>query len=270
MLQPHLFEPPTPVDPEGIHQLDAEAFLCGLPPESIDLTVTDPAYESLERHRSKGTTTRLAQSKSSSNDWFGVVSNERLWPILEALYRAHKPMTHAYIICDDPTAEVVRHAARDAGWWVWKSLTWCKVKSGACVDGKSPAEACQRSVRIGMGYHWRTSTERIVMLEKRTKPQVSQAQWTVRKDPTGKGRKLNRLGWPDIIFAPRAGGDYPTQKPQELLEPLVLNSSAEREVVCDPFAGSGSTGIAAKVARRRWVLNDIANKSIAAMRAAGL
>ena len=41
---------------------DAVDWLRGQPAESIDLLVTDPAYESLEKHRAVGTTTRLKHS----------------------------------------------------------------------------------------------------------------------------------------------------------------------------------------------------------------
>jgi hypothetical protein len=49
---------------------DAVTWLRDLPDGSVDLVVTDPPYESLEKHRSVGTTTRLTHSKASSNDWF--------------------------------------------------------------------------------------------------------------------------------------------------------------------------------------------------------
>jgi site-specific DNA-methyltransferase (adenine-specific) len=48
---------------------DAVDWLRDLPAESVDLLITDPAYESLEKHRAVGTTTRLKHSKASSNDW---------------------------------------------------------------------------------------------------------------------------------------------------------------------------------------------------------
>ena len=38
---------------------DAVTWLRDLPAESADLLITDPAYESLEKHRAIGTTTRL-------------------------------------------------------------------------------------------------------------------------------------------------------------------------------------------------------------------
>ena len=47
-----------------VSNLDAVEWLRGLPSESIDLVVTDPAYESLEKHRAVGTTTRLCVSNS--------------------------------------------------------------------------------------------------------------------------------------------------------------------------------------------------------------
>ena len=40
----------------SLHQGDCIEWLRGLPDESVDLIVTDPAYESLEKHRAKGTT----------------------------------------------------------------------------------------------------------------------------------------------------------------------------------------------------------------------
>ena len=35
--------------------------------------------------------------------------------------------------------------------------------------------------------------------------------------------------------------DYPTQKPEELLEKIILTSSNENDLICDFFAGSGTT-----------------------------
>lgn len=61
--------------------------------ESIDSIVTDPAYESLEKYRKVGTTTRLKVSDSSSNKWFDVVSNEYIAEQLIEMYRVLKRIT---------------------------------------------------------------------------------------------------------------------------------------------------------------------------------
>ena len=46
---------------------------------------------------------------------------------------------------------------------------------------------------------------------------------------------------------------HPTQKPEKLLAKLILASSNENDVVLDPFAGSGSTGVTAKKLNRRYI-----------------
>ena len=53
---------------------------------TIDLVVTDPAYESLEKHRAVGTTTRLKVSQGSSNPWFPVFPNVRFGELFEQSY----------------------------------------------------------------------------------------------------------------------------------------------------------------------------------------
>ena len=65
--------------------------------------------------------------------------------------------------------------------------------------------------------------------------------------------------WTDI--PPVAGGSveragYPTQKPVALLDRIIRSSSPEGGIVLDPFAGSGTTGVAARKALRRYVLID--------------
>jgi adenine-specific DNA-methyltransferase len=63
--------------------------------------------------------------------------------------------------------------------------------------------------------------------------------------------------WFDI--SPVQGGSleytgFLTQKPEALLERIVLAASDERELIGDFFAGSGTTGIAAQKLGRRWLL----------------
>jgi site-specific DNA-methyltransferase (adenine-specific) len=51
----------------------------------------------------------------------------------------------------------------------------------------------------------------------------------------------------------KAFGKHPTQKPLALLERILLASTDEGDLVLDPFAGSGTTGIAATRLRRLFV-----------------
>lgn len=207
-----------------LRQQDAVAFLAGLPDESVDLLVTDPAYESLEKHRAVGTTTRLKQSDGSSNPWFSVFPNARFGELFAEVYRVLKRDTHFYLMCDPETAFIAKPIAEQAGFKFWKPLVWDKGS-------------------IGMGYHYRARYEFVLFFEK------------------GK-RRLADLGIADVFNIPRIRGGYPAEKPPALSEILIRQSSDEGALVVDPFMGSGSTGVAALRLQRRFLGNDVADSSL--------
>jgi len=279
-----------------VFKIDAVEMLKKLPDGSIDLCIFDPAYESLEKHRARGTTTRLKKSKSSSNKWFDVFPNERYPELLTELYRVMKPGTHIYIFCDETTADVLKPIAREVGFWVWKSLIWVKTTKRAnslwdmlrralksifhptrltrhsllrmnvvrdLVQALDVGELMSGMTRTGLGWHWRNSCERILFLEKRSTKQ----NWP-RLHPTGRGRKLNSNSLRDILYAAPVLDDdaYPTQKPVSVIEQLIANSSEEGETVLDVFGGSGATGEAASNLYRRFILCDTSDDSIDTMR----
>ena len=73
-------------------------------------------------------------------------------------------------------------------------------------------------------------------------------------------KKLNnnkqmRDVWSFPAIAPweKANGKHPTQKPLALLVRLLLMASDENSLICDPFSGSSSTGIAANLLRRKFI-----------------
>ena len=58
----------------------------------------------------------------------------------------------------------------------------------------------------------------------------------------------------DVFFANKTKNEnHPTEKPVDLLEQFINNSSKEGEVVFDGFMGSGSTGVAALNLNRHFV-----------------
>lgn len=216
-------------------QMDAVTFLRKMMPESVACIITDPAYESLEKYRAVGTTTRLKHSKASSNDWFPIFKNERFPEFFEACYAVLAKNSHMYMYCDDETAYVVKPMAEAVGFKYWKRLVWDKLK-------------------IGMGYHYRARVEYILFFEK------------------GK-RKLHNLGMPDIfdlkedpegyvLECARILNGYPTEKPVAVSEKLVLQSTEPGELVCDPFMGSGSVGVAALKHRRTFIGGDVTEASM--------
>ncbi len=205
---------------------DAVEWLARLGDGCADLVVTDPAYESLERHRAVGTTTRLKHSKASSNDWFQVFPNARFPELFREAYRVLTRHAHLYLFCDQETMFSAKPAAEAAGFRFWKPLVWDK-----CT--------------IGMGYHYRARYELVLFFEK------------------GR-RRLADLSVADVITVPRIRGGFPAEKPPAVAEILIRQSSAPGELVIDPFVGSGFTGVAAARLGRRFLGNDVCAEAVAA------
>ncbi len=202
-----------------VSNLDAITWLRTIESNSVDLVITDPPYESLEKHRKIGTTTRLKNSKSSSNQWFEIFPNKRFEELVSEIYRIMKKNSHFYLFCDQETMFVIKPIAESMGFKFWKPIVWDKVS-------------------IGMGYHYRARYEFILFFEK------------------GK-RKLNNLSIPDILVEKRVWKGYPTEKPVNLAKTLIEQSSNEQDLVIDPFCGSGFVGQASELLNRNFRGNDL-------------
>jgi site-specific DNA-methyltransferase (adenine-specific) len=59
---------------------------------------------------------------------------------------------------------------------------------------------------------------------------------------------------------------YPTQKPEALLQRIILASSNEGDVVLDPFCGCGTAIAVAQRLKRRWVGIDITHLAVNLMK----
>lgn len=206
-----------------LSQTDAIEWLKTLADGSVNCLITDPPYESLEKHRKVGTTTRLKQSKGSSNQWFDIFPNARFDELFAEVYRVLAPNSHFYLLCDQETMFVAKPLAEAAGFKFWKPIVW---------DKKA----------IGMGYHYRCRYEFILFFEK------------------GK-RKLNSLSIPDVLEVKRVWRGYPTEKPVPLFEILIEQSTNEGDVVADPFFGSGASLVAATQLQRQAWGNDISDSA---------
>jgi DNA modification methylase len=120
---------------------------------------------------------------------------------------------------------------------------------------------------MGVTRYWRFSQEKMskLILEGRvlqTKPGAVPAYKRYRDEM--EGVPIQDI-WTDIgpIGAQaqeRLG--YPTQKPEALLERILKASSAEGDVVLDPFCGCGTTVQVAQRLNRRWIGIDITHLAI--------
>lgn len=229
---------------------DAVDYLRSLPDESVDCFITDIAYESLEKHRGKGTTTRLKQSKASSNEWFAIFPNARLPELFSELYHKLRRNSHLYFFCDAETMFVAKPIGEAAGFKFWKPIVWDKMA-------------------MGMGYHYRARHEWILEFTKGDRPEVELPADVDPQDcfidpryefilffEKGK-RKLRDLSIPDVLEFKRVHRGYPTEKPVPLMEVLVEQSTTPGDTVCDPFMGSCPVGEASLRHGRHFLGNDL-------------
>lgn len=74
--------------------------------------------------------------------------------------------------------------------------------------------------------------------------------------------------WTDIRLQTSASErlGYPTQKPEALLNRIILASSNEGDTVLDPFCGCGTTIASAQKLKRRWLGIDITHLAITLIR----
>lgn len=259
----------------SLHHGDALAWLRTLEDESVALCVTDPAYASLEKHRAKGTTTRLKVSDGSSNAWFDVVHNSYFAPFLRELHRVLAKDAHLYVLCDQETAfDVIKPAGIAAGFMWWKALVWEKTRETAREgdeDGPGPS--------AGMGYHYRAAFEHVCFLEKGKRrladlgicdvlrfPRVRKWSPCICGATSAASRARDEDGFLPERFCAACGrpmrAAYPTEKPVGLLRTLIEQSSSPGDLVIDPFNGSGSCGEASLRAGRLYAGADVAEGAL--------
>ena len=229
--------------------IDAMDGLRSLEDASVGLIVTDPPYESLEKHREMGTTTRLKKSSMSSNEWFPTVPNSYFGPFLEECYRVLPKGADCFIMCDEETGDILKPLLREADFEVRKSLIWWKVGKEIEINCENCGHLLTHMNRPGipgMGYPFRSQWEMILHARKG-------------KRPAPEDRKIrNVLPIPWI----KHSSAYPTEKPVELCEILIKQCSSEGDLVLDPFAGSGSCGEAAYNLRRNFLGFDVEQKAL--------
>ena len=95
-----------------------------------------------------------------------------------------------------------------------------------------------------------------------------QIHWTIRTSGRVYSYSENSLMTPADVWSdinhlhqkdPERSG-YATQKPAALLERIILASSEQHDLVLDCFCGLGSTLLAARKLRRRWIGGDLSNQ----------
>jgi DNA modification methylase len=134
-------------------------------------------------------------------------------------------------------------------------------------DGQGPSRDFGGTVlEPPPGKHWIWSQERVnegmknglILFSKNGVPYVK------RYFEDGEGTRIGDI-WDDINPVNQVAKervDYPTQKPEALLERIIKTSSNEGDIVMDIFSGSGTTEAVAEKLGRKWIGADLGKFAI--------
>jgi len=118
-----------------------------------------------------------------------------------------------------------------------------------------------------LGRHWRFSPETLDELDKAGRiywPSKGGFPRLIRYLDEVKGTPVGDV-WDDISplnMVAKERIDYPTQKPEALLERIIKASSNPGDLVLDCFVGSGTTAAVAEKLGRRWIACDLSRFAI--------
>lgn len=201
------------------HNTDALTLMREMSADSVDLIVTDPPYKVVSG----------GQGADRKNGYFGSVikgvhngkifKHQTIQPsdYMGDLFRVLKPGSHCYVMTNRVNLVATIQAGEAVGFHMHNILRWDKPN-------------------VNANRWYMIDCEFTVMFAKK---------------PV---RTINMPGSKQGFSCAVEGfKHHPTQKPIALMEHYILNSSNEGDLILDPFAGCGSTLVAAKRNGRRFV-----------------
>ena len=228
---------------------DVVKILNKLPEESIDLIFADPPYnlsnDGFTCHAGK----RVSVNKGKWDKSRGIEEDFKShYEWIKACRRVLKLSGSLWISGTYHSIYACVFALQKQGWHIINDICWYK-----------PNAAPNLSCRMFTASH-----ETLIWVRKNKKAKhtfnykaIKNGDWN--EDFIKKPGKQMRSIW--AINTPKNGekkyGKHPTQKPEALLERIVLASSNEDDIVLDPFCGSATTGVAALRHKRKFVGIDL-------------
>lgn len=135
-------------------------------------------------------------------------------------------------------------ALEELGFRILNEIVWFKPNGAPNLGGRSFAASHETLIWASLGKK-----------AKHTFNYLDMKNGSFHGDLLKKPQKQMRSVWsiPNTPSREKVHGRHPTQKPLALLERLVLACTVPGDLVLDPFAGSGTTGVAAVSNGRRFI-----------------
>ncbi len=224
----------------ALYHADLVTVLDTLPDHSVDCIWTDPPY----LLSNDGTTCRAGQREQvNKGEWdrsrgVGADHSHNLaW--LDACRRVLKPAGTLWVSGTHHVYFSVGMALMELGFRIITDIVWEK-------PNPPPNLGCRCFTHATELLLWATPA-----------PRGSSDRYTFNYQDMkllNDGRQMKNVWrFPSPGAGEKTHGKHPTQKPLALIERCLLASTEPDDLVLDPFAGSGSTGVACLRAGRRFI-----------------
>ena len=231
---------------------DAIEVLNKMKPESVDMIFADPPYNLSNGGFTVHAGKRVDVHKGNWDKSKGVKKDfdfHLAW--IEACKRVLKPNGTIWISGTYHSIYQCGFALQVHDYHILNDISWFKPNA-------SPNLSCR---------FFTASHETLVWARKDKKgkhtfnyKEMKEGEWP--EDAFKKPGKQMRSVW--SITTPRPAekefGKHPTQKSLDLLRRIVLASTNKGDVIVDPFTGSSTTGVAAKMYGRKFIGIDLDKK----------
>lgn len=228
---------------------DSLELLKKIPAESIDMIFADPPYNLSNGGFSCHAGKRVSVNKGDWDKSNGVEADFKFhnqW--IKACRRVLKPNGTIWISGTYHSVYACGFALQKQGWHILNDIAWFKPNA-------APHLACRMFAHAHETLIWAKKDKKA----KQTFHYKDMKFGDFPKDNIKKPDKQMRSLW--SVNTPPSGekkhGKHPTQKPEILLERIVLSSTNEGDLILDPFCGSATTGIMALKHNRRFVGIDL-------------
>ena len=223
---------------------DTLEILSLMPEKFIDLLIVDPPYNiDKDFHGNKFKKSADGIYEEYTKAWI-----ERVLPLL-------KNTASVYVCCDWKSSIVIASVLKRY-LIIQNRITWQREKGrGALYNWKNGMEDIWFAT---MSKDYTFNVEAVKTRRRVVAPYKVDGKpkdW----EETDEGNFRNTYPsnfWDDIsipYWSMPENTAHPTQKPEKLLAKLILASSNEKDIVFDPFLGSGSTSVCAKKLGRHYV-----------------
>lgn len=251
--------------------------MSAIAPASIDLIYLDPPFFTERKHTLRN---RARTQEFTFDDLWGSSQKyaEFLIDRLVVMHTLLKDEGSIFVHCDKSGSHIVRTVldrvfgeSNFQSEIIWSYKRWSNSKKGLLPAHQNiyfySKSKHFKFNTIYTAYSETTNVDQI--LQRRTRDQHNKsvydrdADGQARHGDEKKGVPLNDV-WNIPYLNPKAKErvGYPTQKPLLLLERIIDLVTAEDDIVLDPFCGSGTTCVAAKLKGRNFIGIDESSEAV--------